>query len=500
MAYSKTKSQQDFCFTVHLDFPDGFDEQRVPADAKQRWLVESIPENGYCEKGITISYTGWREPKQKYLFNNQDRLTFVHRNIEENCIMLWGTRTSTVSLQAENILSLGSNFRLELEKALIFYATRIYHGQFVIKQIGFKTPINHSLNTGFTQQEVIGADQLNQPLANRKCQLALASHVPDARDLFSTADRFQQPLMVALKNYISAGSDDNRHRFDSSWRCLNTIYSTLFQRPMTAENKGDNDAQTLQYMAEKLFSQSAEFKAANEAATNFVLKLAPRRIIKLVNDAAKAEARYVDQHTERFEFPEVEKFNYTWQQLNFIVPFYQMLNDQHDIDDQYLALFMHFGKLCFHQNRDGKIITYPRAAELNQEHVKTIEERASHWDNEEELKMYRRYGSAVHGLLNTVNAYHSHLKAGDGDKDTQLPEPDLAMTLRIFFNYVRVLRNNYFHGGYSSEDFLLKDTNNQQEIAAIADILTRYNRTLLNNYSGELSQSQRDRSADALTW
>lgn len=306
--------------------------------------------------------------------------------------------------------------------------------------------------------------------------------------------------MVALKNYIIAGSDDNRHRFDTSWRCLNTIYSTLFQRPMTAENKGDNDAQTLQYMAEQLFSQSAEFKAANEAAAQFVLNLAPRRIIKLVSDAARAEARYVDSHADHFEFPEVEKFNYTWQQLNFIVPFFQMLNDDHDVDDQYLALFMHFGKLSFHQKRDGKIITYPRATELNPDHVKTIEQRAADWEDKEELKMYRRYGGAVHGLLNTVNAYHDHLKAGDGAEDAKLPAPDMAMTMRIFFNYVRVLRNNYFHGGYSSEDFLIKDTNNQQEVAAIADILTKYNCVLLNKYSGELSQSQRDRSADALTW
>lgn len=74
------------------------------------------------------------------------------------------------------------------------------------------------------------------------------------------------------------------------------------------------------------------------------------------------------------------------------------------------------------------------------------------------------------------------------------------MALRIFFNYVRVLRNNYFHGGYSAEDFLFTDTSNQQEIAAIADILTAYNRVLLNLYAGQLSPSPRDRSVDSLTW
>lgn len=141
MAYSKTTPQQDFCFTVHLDFPDGFDEQRVPADAKRRWLIDERPTSGYSTKGINVTYTGWRTPKQEYLFNNQDRLTFVHSN-EDNCIMLWGTRTSTTSLQAQNILGLGSNFRLELEKARLFYATRIYHDSFVIKDIEFQTSVN----------------------------------------------------------------------------------------------------------------------------------------------------------------------------------------------------------------------------------------------------------------------------------------------------------------------------------------------------------------------
>ncbi|WP_295746310.1 hypothetical protein [uncultured Limosilactobacillus sp.] len=495
MAYQTNNQQQDFCFTVQLAFPSGFDNQQLTADAK-RWLTATVPTKGYSiSRGINTAYTGWRHPtaNQRYLFNNQDRLTFVHNDLQD-CVILWGTRRSTASLHAENVLGLGSNFRLELEKALLFYATRIYHGSFIVSQIDFQTPVQQSLPDHFHQRESITPAQLNQPFDHRDHQLQLAAGIPNARDLFSITDRFQQPLLVALKNFIGATSSDNRHRFDSSWRCLNTIYSTIFQRPMTAENRGDNDARTLQYMAEKVFSQSLHFAGANQLATRFVLNLPPRRVIKLVADAARTEARFVDGHPQRFAFPEAEKFNYTWMQLNFIVPFFQMVNEDHDVDDDLLPLFMHFGPIIFHQKRNGEVITYPRAASLKEEHVKTIQQFASSGDSDGETTMYKRYCQSINGLLTAVNAYHRHL-----DQST-LPTPDLAMTLRIFFNYVRVLRNNYFHGGYSAEDFLFTDTSNQQEIAAIADILTEYNRVLLNQYASQLSQSQRDRSADSLSW
>lgn len=495
MAYQTTNQQQDFQFTVQLAFPGGFDDQQLTADARN-WLTATVPPAGYEARGISLAYTGWRRPKagSQCRFNNQDRLTFVH-NDQQNCLILWGTRKSTASLHAANVLGLGSNFRLELEKALLFYATRIYHGSFTINRIDYQTPVQLSLPGNFQQQETISPTQRNQPFAHRDHQLQLAAGVPNERDLFSVTDRFQQPLLVALKNFVGATSSDNRHRFDSSWRCLNTIYSTIFQRPMTAENRGDNDARTLQYMAENVFSQSLRFARANQLATEFVLNLPPRRVIKLVSDAARTEARFVDAHEERFAYPEVEKFNYTWMQLNFIVPFFQMINEDHDVNDELLPLFMHFGPIIFHQKRNGEVVTYPRASSLNEEHVKTIKKLATTGDEEGERTMYQRYCSAIDGLLNAVNAYHRHLAQADLP-----PVPDLTMTLRIFFNYVRVLRNNYFHGGYSAEDFLFTDTNNQQEIATIAKILTEYNRVLLNQYAGQLSQSQRDRSVDSLTW
>ena len=494
MAYQTNNQQQDFRFTVQLAFPSGFNDQQLTADASN-WLTDTVPEAGYHSRGISLAYTGWRHPTtgSNYLFNNEDRLTFVH-NDQQNCLILWGTRRSTASLHAANVLGLGSNFRLELEKALLFYATRIYHGSFVIAGIDYQTPVNQSLAGNFQQQETISQGQGNQPFAHRDHQLQLAAGVPNERDLFATTDRFQQPLLVALKNFVGATSNDNRHRFDSSWRCLNTIYSTIFQRPMTAENRGDNDAQTLQYLAEKVFSQSAAFDQPNQLATDFVLNLPPRRVIKLVSDAARTEARFVDAHKERFAYPEVEKFNYTWMQLNFIVPFFQMLNEDHDVNDDLLPLFMHFGQLTFHQKRNGELVTYPRASSLNQGHINAIRKLAATGDEEGEQTMYKRYCSAIDGLLNTVNAYHRHL-------NHPCPaSPNATMALRIFFNYVRVLRNNYFHGGYSAEDFLFTDTSNQQEIAAIADILTAYNRVLLNLYAGQLSPNPRDRSVDSLTW
>lgn len=495
MAYQANKHQQDFLFVAHLDFPGGFNDELLSDDA-QRWLLPDQPKEGYGPKGISLAYTGWRRPAptSNALFNNQDRLSFIH-NDQDNCLLLWGTRRSTTSLQAANILGLGSNFRLELEKALLFYAARIYRGNFVIRQIDYQTPVTQSLTNGFSQQTTIGADRLNQPFARRDHQLSLADGIPNARDLFTTTDRFQQPLLVALKNFVGATSSNNRHRFDSSWRCLNTIYSTIYQRPMTAENKGDNDARTLQYMAEKLFSQSAAFAEANRLATKFVLALKPRRVIKLASNAARTEARYVDAHPSRFAYPAVEKFNYAWQQVNFIVPFCQMIDEDQEIDNDLLPLLMHFGPAIFYQKSGGEVVTYPRASTLNEEDVAAISQLAATSDDGAERTMYKRYLNSIHGLLNTVNVYHRHLKAATPDG-----QPNPAMTLRIFFNYVRVLRNNYFHGGYSAEDFLIKDTNNQQEIAAIAEILTEYNRVLLNMYAGELSQSNRDRSADQLSW
>lgn len=263
---------------------------------------------------------------------------------------------------------------------------------------------------------------------------------------------------------------------------------------MTAENRGDNDASTLQYLAEHVFNQSADYDTANKLATAFVMNLKPQRVIKLANDAARDEARYVDGHRDRFAYPEIEKFHYAWQQLNFIVPFFQMIDENQGVTAGELPLLTHFGQKVFRFKGDDQIVAYSGGLELDGQQVKEVQQLAQTCQNPDEQMMYKRYCKSIKSFIQVIKAYHAHYQ------DDEVGQPDLTMSLRIFFNYVRVLRNNYFHGGYSAEDFLIKNTNNQQEIAEIAKILTEYNRIMINHYAGELSQNQRNRAVDQLTW
>lgn len=208
MVTSNNYQQQDFCFTVRLDFPNGFDENLLTADSS-RWLIATVPQEGYSSKRINVPYSGWRHPaaERNLIFDNMDRLSFVHGH-DTNCILLWGTRRSTNSLHSANVFGLGSTFRLALEKALLFYSTRIYHGAFTITQIDYRTPVNLSLGDQFAETATLSADQLNQPFAHRDAELTLADGVPHSRDFFSNNVRFQQSLLVALKNFVGATSSD----------------------------------------------------------------------------------------------------------------------------------------------------------------------------------------------------------------------------------------------------------------------------------------------------